>query len=115
MIPPQPCSKKIKMIDKFAFNILFKAKPSMVTWDIEGMKIPNSFMAQQPKKAESDDQLDYGIEVIFDHEPFLIKDAFLQFYKRNSPSSRFIKVMFSNLPPFTYPLNCLDRETLERQ
>ncbi|GJS86197.1 hypothetical protein Tco_0752738 [Tanacetum coccineum] len=43
----------------------------------------------------------------------LIKDAFLQFYKRKFQAQD-SHVMFSNLP-HSHSLNCMDRETLERQ
>ncbi|GJV04020.1 RNA-directed DNA polymerase, eukaryota, reverse transcriptase zinc-binding domain protein [Tanacetum coccineum] len=43
----------------------------------------------------------------------LIKDAFLQFYKRKFQAQD-SQVMFSNLP-HSHSLNCMDRETLERQ
>ncbi|GKD32880.1 RNA-directed DNA polymerase, eukaryota, partial [Tanacetum coccineum] len=45
--------------------------------------------------------------------PCLIKDAFLQFYKRKFQAQD-SQVMFSNLP-HSHSLNCMDRETLERQ
>ncbi|GJV54133.1 hypothetical protein Tco_1449874 [Tanacetum coccineum] len=45
--------------------------------------------------------------------PCLIKDDFLQFYKRKFQAQD-SQVMFSNLP-HSHSLNCMDRETLERQ
>ncbi|GJZ00427.1 RNA-directed DNA polymerase, eukaryota, reverse transcriptase zinc-binding domain protein, partial [Tanacetum coccineum] len=45
--------------------------------------------------------------------PCLIKDVFLQFYKRNFQAQD-TQVMFSILP-HSHSLNCMDRETLERQ
>ncbi|GJZ98269.1 RNA-directed DNA polymerase, eukaryota, reverse transcriptase zinc-binding domain protein [Tanacetum coccineum] len=102
---------KIEKIDKFAsMDIIQKAH---VKWDIEGDENSKFFHGLINQKRRNQMINGIMVEGNWITNPCLIKDAFLQFYKRKFQAQD-SQVMFSNLP-HSHSLNCMDRETLERQ
>ncbi|GKE12355.1 hypothetical protein Tco_1415906, partial [Tanacetum coccineum] len=102
---------KGEKIDKFAsMDIIQKAH---VKWDIEGDENSKFFHGLINQKRRNQMINGIMVEGNWITNPCLIKDAFLQFYKRKFQAQD-SQVMFSNLP-HSHSLNCMDRETLERQ
>ncbi|GJU60063.1 putative RNA-directed DNA polymerase, eukaryota, reverse transcriptase zinc-binding domain protein [Tanacetum coccineum] len=103
--------QEIEKIDKFAsMDIIQKAH---VKWDIEGDENSKFFHGLINQKRRNQMINGIMVEGNWITNPCLIKDAFLQFYKRKFQAQD-SQVMFSNLP-HSHSLNCMDRETLERQ
>ncbi|GJW90607.1 putative ribonuclease H-like domain-containing protein [Tanacetum coccineum] len=102
--------QEIEKIDKFAsMDIIQKAH---VKWDIEGDENSKFFHGLINQKRRNQMINGIMVEGNWITNPCLIKDAFLQFYKRKFQAID-SQVMFSNLP-HSHSLNCMDRETLER-
>ncbi|GJW74858.1 RNA-directed DNA polymerase, eukaryota, reverse transcriptase zinc-binding domain protein [Tanacetum coccineum] len=103
--------QEIEKIDKFAsMDLIQKAR---VKWDIEGDENSKFFHGLINQKRRNQMINGIMVEGNWITNPCLIKDAFLQFYKRKFQAQD-TQVMFSNLP-HSHSLNCMDRETLERQ
>ncbi|GKA28943.1 RNA-directed DNA polymerase, eukaryota, reverse transcriptase zinc-binding domain protein [Tanacetum coccineum] len=103
--------QEIEKIDKFVLmDIIQKAH---VKWDIEGDENSKFFHGLINQKRRNQMINGIMVEGSWITNPCLIKDAFLQFYKRKFQAQD-SQVMFSNLP-HSHSLNCMDRETLERQ
>ncbi|GJQ94863.1 hypothetical protein Tco_0006002 [Tanacetum coccineum] len=88
-------------------------KKLMSKWIIEGEENSNSYHGLINQKRRNQMINGIMVEGNWITNPCLIKDAFLQFYKRKFQAQD-SQVMFSNLP-HSHSLNCMDRETLERQ
>ncbi|GKB39854.1 RNA-directed DNA polymerase, eukaryota, reverse transcriptase zinc-binding domain protein [Tanacetum coccineum] len=102
--------QEIEKIDKFAsMDIIQKAH---VKWDIEGDENSKFFHGLINQKRRNQMINGIMVEGNWITNPCLIKDAFLQFYKRKFQAQD-SQVMFSNIP-HSHSLNCMDRETLER-
>ncbi|GJW26443.1 RNA-directed DNA polymerase, eukaryota, reverse transcriptase zinc-binding domain protein [Tanacetum coccineum] len=102
--------QEIEKIDKFAsMDIIQKAH---VKWDIEGDENSKFFHGLINQKRRNQMINGIMVEGNWITNPCLIKDAFLQFYKRKFQAQD-SQVMFSNLP-HSHSLNCMDRETLEK-
>ncbi|GKD16835.1 putative RNA-directed DNA polymerase, eukaryota, reverse transcriptase zinc-binding domain protein [Tanacetum coccineum] len=84
-----------------------------IKWDIEGDENSKFFHGLINQKRRNQMINGIMVEGNWITNPCLIKDAFLQFYKRKFQAQD-SQVMFSNLP-HSHSLNCMDRETLERQ
>ncbi|GKD61129.1 hypothetical protein Tco_1298638, partial [Tanacetum coccineum] len=84
-----------------------------VKWDIEGDENSKFFHGLINQKRQNQMINGIMVEENWITNPCLIKDAFLQFYKRKFQAQD-SQVMFSNLP-HSHSLNCMDRGTLERQ
>ncbi|GJX50612.1 RNA-directed DNA polymerase, eukaryota, reverse transcriptase zinc-binding domain protein [Tanacetum coccineum] len=103
--------QEIEKIDKFAsMDIIQKAH---VKWDIEGDENSKFFHGLINQKRRNQMINGIMVEGNWITNPCLIKDAFLQFYKRKFQAQD-SQVMFSNLP-HSHSLNCMDRETLKIQ
>ncbi|GJW12462.1 hypothetical protein Tco_1578289 [Tanacetum coccineum] len=123
------CASHGRLVDAFIANKLSK---DVSLWFIKflGVKDANSIVNSMSNIWIGDEkfQIFYGlinqkrqnqmingimVEENWITNPYLIKDAFFQFYKRKFQAQD-SQVMFSNLP-HSHSLNCMDRETLERQ
>ncbi|GJY45574.1 RNA-directed DNA polymerase, eukaryota, reverse transcriptase zinc-binding domain protein [Tanacetum coccineum] len=107
--------KKLQKIDISLLQWILSKAVIHVNWDIEGDETSKFFIGSHKPKSrrQSDDQWDY-VDGNCDLEPlFGSRIASVNFYKRKFQISD-SQVMFSNLP-HSHSLNCMDRETLERQ
>ncbi|GKD40599.1 RNA-directed DNA polymerase, eukaryota, reverse transcriptase zinc-binding domain protein [Tanacetum coccineum] len=103
--------QEIEKIDKFtSMDLIQKAR---VKWDIEGDENSKFFHGLINQKRQNQRINRIMVKGNWITNPCLITDAFLQFYKRKFQAQD-TRVMFSNLP-HSHSLNCMDRETLERQ
>ncbi|GKC52415.1 RNA-directed DNA polymerase, eukaryota, reverse transcriptase zinc-binding domain protein [Tanacetum coccineum] len=103
--------QEIEKIDKFAsIDLIQKAR---VKWDIEGDENSKFFHGLINQKRQNKMINGIMVEGNWITNPCLIKDDFLQFYKRKFQAQD-TQVMFFNLS-HSHSLNCMDRETLERQ
>ncbi|GJT10259.1 hypothetical protein Tco_0857301 [Tanacetum coccineum] len=97
--------QEIEKIDKFAsMDIIQKAH---IKWDIEGDENSKFFHGLINQKRRNQMINGIMVEGNWITNPCLIKDAFLQFYKRKFQAQD-SQVMFSNLP-HSHSLNCMDR------